>query len=144
MPFSHTGQCVHDLERASAFYENVLGFERVMELDVSGDPSATLLRLPSPVGLNAAYLRLGDFVLELLLFSEPESPAAVSRTMIEPGLTHNSFGVDDIDATCKLVREYDGTVLGETRLPTAVMIKDPEGQLIELLAGSAFADRLRA
>jgi len=140
--FSHVGQCVSDLDASRAFYVDVLGFAEVMDLDVSGSQSATLLRLPDPVGLRAVYLKRDDFVLELLAFSSPPPLARRDRPMIEPGLTHISFGVDDLDATCAAVLAAGGTVLEESRLPTAVFVTDPDGQVIELLAGTAFAGRL--
>jgi len=142
--FSHTGQCVHDLDRARSFYIEVLGFEEVMDLDVSGSQSATLLRLPEPVTMRAAYLRRDGFVLELLAFTEPAPFAVRDRSLLEPGLTHISIGVDDLDATCVLVEAHGGEVLHDSRLPTAVFVRDCEGQLVELLAGSGFARRLHA
>jgi hypothetical protein len=41
------------------------------------------------------------------------------------------------------VLAHGGTVLEESRLPTAVFVTDPEGQVVELLAGTQFANRLR-
>lgn len=140
--FSHVGQCVRDLEASRAFYTDVLDFEEVMDLDVSGAQSARLLRLPEPVGLRAVYLRRDGFVLELLAFTEPEPLAARERSIIEPGLTHMSVGVDDLDATCAAVLAHGGSVLTESRLPNAVFVTDPEGQVVELLAGTQFAERL--
>jgi lactoylglutathione lyase len=140
--FSHVGQCVSDLDASRAFYVEVLGFVEVMDLDVSGSQSATLLRLPDPVEARAVYLKRDDFVLELLAFTAPAPLAGRDRTMIEPGLTHISFGVDDLDATCAAVVEHGGTVLAESRLPNAVFVRDPDGQLVELLAGTSFAERL--
>ncbi len=140
--FSHTGQCVRDLPRARAFYTEVLGFEVVMDLDVSGSQSAKLLRLPDPVTLQACYLRRDGFVLELLAFADPEPLEPRDRPIVEPGLTHISIGVDDLDATCAAVVAHGGEVLDESRLPTAVFVRDCEGQLVELLAGDAFARRL--
>ena len=142
--FSHVGQCVRDLGRARAFYVDALGFEEVLDIDVSGEQSAKLLRLPGAVGLRAVYLRRDGFVLELLGFSDPEPLAARERPMIEPGLTHVSVGVDDLDAACAAVLEHGGSVFDESRLPSAVFVADPEGQVIELLAGTQFADRLHA
>jgi lactoylglutathione lyase len=142
--YSHTGQCVRDLDRARTFYTEVLGFEQVMDLDVSGSQSATLLRLPDPVGLRAVYLRRDGFVLELLGFTEPAPLAPRDRSITEPGLTHISIGVDDLDATCAAVIAHGGEVLDETRLPNAVFVRDCEGQLVELLAGDGFARRLHA
>lgn len=140
--FSHVGQCVRDLERARRFYVEVLGFEEVLDLDVSGPNSATLLRVPEPVTLQAVYLRRDGLVLELLAFTDPAPLAPGDRSMLEPGLTHLSFGVDDLDAMCAAVVEHGGEVLTESRLPNAVFARDCEGQLIELLAGEGFARRL--
>jgi|SRR6478672_2938424 catechol 2,3-dioxygenase-like lactoylglutathione lyase family enzyme len=142
--YSHTGQCVRDLDRARAFYTEVLGFEEVMDLDVSGSQSAKLLRLPDPVGLRAVYLRRDGFVLELLAFTEPAPLDVRDRPLTEPGLTHISIGVDDLDATCTAVIAHGGEVLDETRLANAVFVRDCEGQLVELLAGDGFARRLHS
>lgn len=140
--FSHVGQCVRDLDATRVFYVEVLGFEEVMDMDVGGSQSATLLRLPDPVGLRAIYLRRDGFVLELLAFTEPEPLARRDRPIIEPGLTHVSFGVDDLDEACAAVVAHGGTVLNESRLPTAVFVTDPDGQMVELLAGDKFAKHL--
>ena len=140
--FSHVGHCVQDLDAARAFYLDVLGFEEVMDMEISGSPSATLLRLPEPLALRAVYLRRDGFVLELLAFREPEPGAARDRPIVEPGLTHLSFGVADLDEVCAAVIAHGGNVLAESRLPTAVFVTDPDGQMIELLAGDQFARRL--
>jgi lactoylglutathione lyase len=140
--FSHVGQSVRDLDATRAFYIEVLGFEEVMDLDVSGSQSAKLLRLPDPVGLHAVYLKRDDFVLELLAFNDPEPLARRDRPLAEPGLTHISFGVEDLDDACAAVLAHGGQVFEESRLDTAVFVADPDGQVVELLAGTRFADRL--
>ena len=140
--FSHVGQCVRDLDATRAFYVEVLGFEEVMDQDVGGPQSATLLRLPEPVVLRAVYLKRDGLVLELLAFHEPAPLPRRDRPITEPGLTHLSLGVDDLDETCAAVIEHGGTVLAESRLPTAVFVTDPDGQMLELLAGDRFARRL--
>jgi catechol 2,3-dioxygenase-like lactoylglutathione lyase family enzyme len=140
--YSHTGQCVRDLERTRAFYVEVLGFEEVLDLDVSGSQSAKLLRLPEPIRLHTVYLRRDGFVLELLEFADPEPLPTRDRSVLEPGLTHISVGVDDLDAACAAVEAHGGSVLEDSRLPNAVFVRDPEGQLVELLAGHDFADHL--
>lgn len=142
MRFSHVGQCVRDLERTRAFYVEVFGFEEVADLDVSGASSATLLRLPEPVGLRAVYLKRDGLVLELLSFSEPEPAEPRPRTMIDPGLTHISIAVDDLDEACAAVVAHGGRVLDESRLPSAIFVADPEGQVVELLAGDRFVGML--
>ena len=143
---NHLGQCVSDLERSRTFYEEALGFTfwRILELD--DEPSNQLLRLQTPMGFRACYLKQGPFVLELLHFAgEGAQPAPYRpRTMNEIGLTHISLSVDDIPATCALVEKYGGEVLYDTQLGGAsLFVRDPDGQLIELLP-MAYAERVAA
>ena len=109
---NHMGQCVTDLERSRAFYEQALGFEfwRLLELD--DEPSNRLLRLDTPLGFRACYLRAGPFVLELLHFAgSGAAPAPYrARTMNEVGITHISLSVGDIPATCALVERWRGAL----------------------------------
>ena len=133
---NHMGQCVSDLERSRTFYEEALGFTfwRILELD--DEPSNQLLRLQTPMGFRACYLKQGSFVLELLHFAgEGAKPAPFRpRPMNELGLTHISLSVDDIPATCALVEQYGGEVLRGTALDSgSLFVRDPDGQLIELL-----------
>jgi hypothetical protein len=60
--------------------------------------------------------------------------------MDEPGLTHISLSVD-IDAVLPRVTEYGGEVLDDTNIGHGVFIRDPDGQLVELLP-LAYADGL--
>ena len=142
--FSHMGQSVRDVDASRRFYTEVFGFVEVLDLDVSGAHSAKLMRMPELVELRAVYLRKDGFVLELLAFGDPTPLPPRPRSFLEPGLTHISIGVDDIDASCALVVQHGGTVLEESRLPQAIFVADPDGQVVELLAGHRFADRLHA
>jgi lactoylglutathione lyase len=131
---NHVGLCVADLARSRQFYEAVLGFTHRNDLEVPDKMTSPLLRVPEPVGLRAVYLTLGPFTLELLAFDRDRNAPQRDRSFTEPGLTHLSFGVDDIAATCALVTEHGGEVLGDTDLAgMAIMVRDPDGQLLELL-----------
>jgi catechol 2,3-dioxygenase-like lactoylglutathione lyase family enzyme len=132
--FNHVGHCVTDLARSRRFYEELLGFTHQRDLQVPDQATAKLLRVPAPVGLTAVYLERDGFVLELLRFDREGNAPARERTFTEPGLTHLSFSVDDVAATCARVAELGGEVLTDTDLGgMAVMIRDPDGQLLELL-----------
>ena len=132
--FNHIGHCVTDLAVAKRFYEELLGFELEREMEVPDAATARLLQIEPPVGATAAYLVRDGFVLELLHFAREGNPPARQRVMNEPGLTHISVSVDDVAATCARVPDYGGAVLHDTDLGGhAVMIRDPDGQLIELL-----------
>jgi catechol 2,3-dioxygenase-like lactoylglutathione lyase family enzyme len=136
---NHVGLCVTDLNRSRRFYEEVLGFTVVRELSVPDGPASTLLRVATPVGLTALYLERDGFVLELLHFGRDGNEPRRDRAFTEPGLTHLSFTVDDLAATRALVAETGGEVLADTDVGgLAVMVRDPDGQLLELLPPGAF------
>jgi catechol 2,3-dioxygenase-like lactoylglutathione lyase family enzyme len=139
--FNHLGHCVTDLERSRRFYEEALGLEFWRDLEAPDEMTASLLGLPAPVGLKAVYLRKGDFVLELLYYAGAGTNPYRERVMNDIGLTHISMSVDDIDATAAKVVEHGGTVLESTHVGAAVMVRDPDGQLIELLP-MAYHDNL--
>jgi catechol 2,3-dioxygenase-like lactoylglutathione lyase family enzyme len=131
---NHIGLCVTDIERSRRFYEELLGFVHQRDLRVPDAPASQLLRVAPPVGMTAVYLERDGFVLELLHFDRDGNAPARSRDFTEPGLTHLSLSVDDIAATCALVAPLGGEVLDDTNVAgMAVMIRDPDGQLIELL-----------
>jgi catechol 2,3-dioxygenase-like lactoylglutathione lyase family enzyme len=135
-PFNHVGHCVTDLDRSTRFYVEALGFTHLAERDLAvPDPAASrLLRVAAPVGMAARYLQRGDFVLELMHFDREGNAPSRSRDITEPGLTHLSVSVDDIPATCALVRRLGGEVLEDTDMGgRAIMVTDPDGQLVELL-----------
>ena len=130
---NHVGVCVTDVERARRFYEEALGFQFDRELRPPDGICSQLLEVEEPVGLTAVYLTLGAFVLELLHYDRPGNPSPATRVMNEPGLTHLSLGTADLPGTLDRVRACGGTVLDGTNVGLAVMIRDPDGQLIELL-----------
>lgn len=132
--FNHLGHCVTDLARSRRFYEELFGFTVQRELQVPDQFTSALLRVPEPVGLSAVYLEKDGFVLELLHFDRDGNEPRRERSFTEPGLTHLSFSVDDVAATCARVEDLGGEVLADTDLGgMAVMIRDPDGQLLELL-----------
>lgn len=128
---NHVGLRVTDLERSTRFYE-ALGFEAVRRMELPDEATFRLLRLQRPVGLRAVYLVNGGFVLELLDFEHhPGGP--VDRSLADTGLTHLSLGVDDVDEAKALVVAHGGEVLDDSDIGGAVLVRDPDGQLLELL-----------
>jgi lactoylglutathione lyase len=129
---NHVGLCVNDLDRARDFYVELFGFTVDRELTVPDQSSAYLLSVEPPVGLTAVYLQRGPFTLELLHFDRPGNPVAGERPFNQPGLTHLSFSVDDLDAAVALVPELGGEIV--TEIPgMAAIVRDPDGQTLELL-----------
>ena len=128
---NHVGLATADLERAVAFYVGALGFVEDRRLVLPDDATAEFLAVERPVNLEAVYLVRGEFVLELLTFRRDGNPPARERAFNEPGLTHISFSVDDLDATVAAVEAHSGAIV--RRFPGAIIARDPDGQLIELL-----------
>jgi len=132
--FNHLGQCVTDLERSKRFYCELFGFIVDREISPPDAGSAELLSLEPPLGMTACYLLRDGLTLELLHFAaDGQTRPYRARTMNEPGLTHISLSVDDLDATLARVPEFGGEVVAGSNIGVAAFIRDPDGQLVELL-----------
>ncbi len=136
---SHIGICVSDWERSLRFYRDVLGFQHAFELEVSGEPSNTLLALKD-VDLRAIYLERDGVRIELLHYASPgHTGDGDPRAMNALGLTHLSLRVDDLDAFLRELEAAEVDVLSETRIEIpeaetqAIFITDPDGMRIELV-----------
>ena len=132
--FNHVGLCVADRGRSRRFYEQLLGFQFWWELEPPDDGTAELLQLAKPVGLHATYLVRDGLVLELLDYSGRDVRRGPDRVMDEVGLTHLSLSVSDLGGVLESVDGFGGSVVTQTVTESSAMIRDPDGQLIELLA----------
>jgi lactoylglutathione lyase len=137
--FNHVGLCVADTARSRRFYEGLLGFTFWWELEPPDEGTGQLLQLNRPIGLHATYLVRDGLVLELLDYSHRALRAGSERVMDQQGLTHVSLSVSDLDAVLASVDGFGGSVVEGTVSAQSAMIRDPDGQLIELLADSWLA-----
>src|SRR5271163_4821493 len=132
--FNHVGLCVADRERSRRFYEGLLGFQFWWELDPPDNLTAQVVQLPEPLGVHATYLVRDGFVLELMDYSKRQVHSGSERVMDQIGLTHISFSVSDLDGALEKVAEFGGAVVEGTVTEAMAMIRDPDGQLLELLS----------
>jgi lactoylglutathione lyase len=132
--FNHVGLCVTDRERSRRFYEGLLGFQFWWEIEPPDDRTAQLVGLPEPLGVHATYLVRDGFVLELIDYSKRDVHAGSERVMDQVGLTHISFSVSDLDTALEKVETFGGAVVDGTMSEGSAMIRDPDGQLLELLS----------
>jgi len=140
--YNHTGHVVTDLERSKRFYQEVFGFRLWYEITPPDVPTAQLTGLIPPLAVTASYLTLDGFVLELMHYGAEGATAPYrARTMNEPGLTHLSIAVDDVHGVAALAVEHGGQLIEESDIGAALFVRDPDGQLIELLP-AAYRDRL--
>ena len=131
--FNHVGLCVSDRARSRRFYEEVLGFQFWWELEPPDDGTGELLQLDKPVGLHATYLVRDGLVLELLDYSDREVRHGPGRVMDEVGLTHVSLSVSDLTRVLELAERFGGSIVRSTVSEQSAMVRDPDGQLLELL-----------
>jgi hypothetical protein len=96
--------------------------------------TSALIGLPEPLGVKATYLVRDGFVLELMDYSKREVHLGSERVMDQVGLTHISLSVSDLPGVLEQVPEFGGEVLHGSVSSGAAMIRDPDGQLLELLA----------
>ena len=143
--FNHIGLVVRNLERSQRFYEEVLGFTAWYGDAIPDQATTKLLVLEPPLDVHVVYLTLDGFVLELLHYGAPGAlpplDASPSRTMAETGLSHLSVSVADIRATAQLAIEHGGEIVEESDVGVALLVRDPDGQLIELLTADYPARR---
>jgi catechol 2,3-dioxygenase-like lactoylglutathione lyase family enzyme len=137
--FNHIGLCVADRERSRRFYEGLLGFQFWWDLELPDEGTQKLLQLDGPIGVRATYLVRDGLVLELLDYSKREAHGS-ERVMDHLGLTHISLSVSDLGAALAMVEEFGGSVVHETVTEQFAMIRDPDGQLIELLPDTWLAN----
>jgi len=137
--FNHIGLCVSDRERSRRFYEGLLGFTFWWDLELPDEGTEKLLQLDRPIGVRATYLVRDGFVLELIDYSKRDVQPS-ERVMDQVGLTHMSLSVSDLAAVLAQVAAFGGSVVHETVTEQFAMIRDPDGQLIELLPDSWLAN----
>ena len=131
---NHVGLAVGDLQRSRRFYEEVFGFEFRNEMSVPDAATTKMFDLEGPLGVEVVYLQRDGWVLELMSYVQSGMRPPRVCPLDEPGITHISISVDDVDAACAKVVACGGQVLHEQGFRGIVeMVRDPDGQLIEIL-----------
>jgi methylmalonyl-CoA epimerase len=119
MILDHLGIAVQDLEKALAFFRDVLG----LHVEATEDVSTQRVR--------ATFLPAGDPKLELLEATAPESAIAKFVERRGPGLHHVAFRVPDIHLALAALRARGVRLIDETPRPGA------EGALVAFVHPSA-------
>ena len=135
----HVGICVHDLDRSVRFYRDGLGFEEAGGLEISGEPTATLMEIPD-VDLRAVYLERDGLRIELLHYPSPGTVGSPEpRPMNQLGLTHFAVRVDNLDDVIAKLVPLGAVILEHTRVrvdefdANIIYITDPDGTRIECI-----------
>ena len=154
--FWHLGIVVRDMERMDAFYTKVIGLEQVTDLLVTdtrveetSEKAIRVEKLDRLMGIEKTRIVIRHYsdpghtqFLELMLY--PDHPAdQVERAANLPlGWNHLGITVDDLDRVLNAIDAGQGgeviggpSVLPEFGGKRYAFIKDPEGNLVELVQG---------
>ncbi|HVK09107.1 MAG TPA: VOC family protein [Gemmataceae bacterium] len=138
------GVTVRDLDRSVAFYREVLGFEKVSDVEVAGEPYE---RLTGVFGcrLRQVRLRLGEEHLELTEFLAPRGRPIPGESRSNDGwFQHVAIVVSDMDEAYRHLRKHkvEHASTGPQRLPDwnkaaggieAFYFKDPDDHVLEVI-----------
>jgi catechol 2,3-dioxygenase-like lactoylglutathione lyase family enzyme len=136
---------VSDMDRSLAFYEDVLTFEKVSEVEVEGEAYEHLMGVFG-LRMRVARLRLGDEEIELIEVMTPRGrPIPVDSRSNDGWFQHVAIIVSDMARAFAWLREHDITYASPApqRLPDwnpnaggieAFYFKDPDGNTLEILA----------
>jgi len=144
--YSHLAISVADLDRATAFYADGLGFTAGPRYTSKGRRVQALMECDAPE-FTGVFLRLGGVLVELLSYRPALEADRVSRRPDEVGYTHISLAVEDLDAAIADVEKHGGAL--RTRMEISfvdgltkiVFVTDPDGNRIELIEHTTPAER---
>ena len=135
---------VGNMERSIAFYSDVLGFEKISDVDVLGEPYE---RLQAIFGLRmrVVRMRLGGEAIELQEYLTPRGrPIPVDSRSHDRWFQHIAIIVSDMDRAYARLRQHhvEHASAAPQRLPDwnvnaggirAFYFKDPDGHPLEIL-----------
>ena len=132
----HIAIGVSDIDRALAFYGEVLGFEVLSRSEWDGDNEAA----DRVIGLGrtsakAAMLRAGNAYVELWQYAQPEPADREPLRACDHGYPHFALQVRDIDAEYRRLVAAGMEFVGEPEdfgHSSAIYGRDPFGNLIEI------------
>ena len=139
------GITVSDLDRAVAFYSDVLSFRKVSGYEATGSEHERLLGVFG-VRVRTARMQLGEEFIELTEYLAPKGrPIPVDSRSNDRWFQHIAIIVSDMDRAYRWLREHEvqHASPGPQTLPgwnksaggiQAFYFRDPDGHALEILA----------
>ena len=117
----HVSFAVRDLARSLEFYRGVLGLELAPRPDL---------------GIPGAWLQAGDAQVHLIEVPA-DFDAGTPPVALNPAAGHAAFGIDDYETALAKLRTHDLEVLAFGAASGQMWVRDPDGNIIELIVARA-------
>jgi catechol 2,3-dioxygenase-like lactoylglutathione lyase family enzyme len=119
----HVSFAVSDLERSRRFYEDVLELEPI----------------PRPeMGLAGIWYRVGAAEVHLIV-TPPGANVGTAPDRLTPLANHSAFAIDDYGATLARLKARLAEVLETSAERGQLWVRDPDGNVLELIVADARA-----
>lgn len=155
-PIHHVALTVADLDRSVAFYRDVLGFRKTLDMPLRGASSERLLGLPAGTTARSVIMQQGKAItgeVELIEFTPPNDRLTGPKRPGDPGVFLLSFEVtgEKLEEVYQRLRKTGVRFYSEPQ-PLhlkgygeiqAVVLPDPDGVLIELIQLPALEEARR-
>jgi catechol 2,3-dioxygenase-like lactoylglutathione lyase family enzyme len=133
LSYDHTTITVSDIDKALAFYQGILGFPVLGQLEFKDER-----------GFLITYLQAGNAVIELFSFAKPVIYHTWNPDETVLGLKHLGLLVDDVDAVAQRLVDAGVRIiyppndaLGDVK---TCFFADPDGNALELIDGTCAYD----
>ena len=114
----HASFPVSDLAKAKYFYGEILGLIEIERPDF---------------GFAGAWYAGGDCEVHLIVPGDGFGDAGSPPSGLNPMAVHTAFAIDDYDSAVARFEEHDIEVFGLGRDVGQFWVKDPDGNVIELI-----------
>ena len=147
--YNHVCLTVGDIDRSVAFYKRYFGLKPVRRDPVHAGPRVSDMTGVAGGELKAVFLSDGDFVLELIQFLGESAVSASACPTNQVGAVHLGFVCDDVRAahsawSAEGVRLVCDPIYSAKRDRWSIMLRDPDGIMIEMLEHAALTDEQMA
>src|SRR5437016_14306846 len=137
----HTGITVSNLERALAFWRDVLGFELSHTAHQMGEMAEQITGVAGAEIKLAVVKAPGGHKIELLEYLAPNDRKYFDLRPCDVGSVHVAFTVDNLDAILAMIAASGWKAAGKPQTLTAgpnagkrvVYVRDPDGTTIEFM-----------
>jgi len=134
----HAAISTTDLQRAIAFYRDLLGFKVIHEFSwPKGSENADTILGLEDTSAKAAMLATGNAMIELFQFESPVPKSSdPERPVCDHGITHICLYIEDIDAEYNRLKNAGMSFHCPPQKDGGMNVtygRDPDGNVIELM-----------